>query len=169
MFGYKWHAFWEHFNPYYILTGIKNLWRWKGVIWNDRQYDQLFLFKTLKKKIDLMIDEFEQVNYYVGAEKDIKNMRICSLLLDRIIKDEYGENVFKNHDRKWGEIQLSVEEEDDDFSKLNVYREGANTPELKEKEGKQFSRLIRQEEHLKRQDINYLFTLLKKYIRNWWW
>ena len=38
-----------------ISIGLKNLWTWAPVIWNDRQWDWEFMIKIEKKKLDCMI------------------------------------------------------------------------------------------------------------------
>lgn len=160
----------ENLNHRSLIKGFKNLWDWKGVVWNDQDFDHYFLFVVLKHKIDNMIQDFEKNEFYVGVDKDVKDMKICSLLLDRILKDEYHENVFRYHDQKWGELKLETKPcEKSGLTKLNIYREMAYTPYLEQKEREEHMRLIRQEEHLKRQDINMLFDKMKKYVRNWWW
>lgn len=38
-----------------ISIGLKNLWAWVSVIWNDRQWDWEYMLRIEKKKLDCMI------------------------------------------------------------------------------------------------------------------
>ena len=38
-----------------ISIGLKNLWAWAPVIWNDRQWDWEYMLRIEKKKLDCMI------------------------------------------------------------------------------------------------------------------
>ena len=38
-----------------ISIGLKNLWAWAPVIWNDRQWDWEYMLRIEKKKLDYMI------------------------------------------------------------------------------------------------------------------
>lgn len=156
--------------PYYnVKWGIKNFWKWKGVIWKDRNYDYHYLLNVMRFKIQDMLNEYNRVNRYIGQEKDKQSLQTCLYLLNRLVDQNYGENVFYFHDRKWGEIKVDWEETDNsDMLTLVTDRDNIVTEEDKEKERKEFLRLIKHENYLERQDIEYLFKLMSKHVRKWW-
>ena len=61
-----------------IKTGIKNYWIWKKVIWNDRNYDWVYIFDILKHKM-------EQVN----KEEKSKDIKHLIMVINRIIDEDY--------------------------------------------------------------------------------
>ena len=151
-----------------MIKGIKNLWKWKKVIWNDRWYDSYFLFKLLKFKLENMEYKFRKDGMHLNNGKDADKMKICILLLDRIIKDEYHDNIFRYHDKKWGEPELSWDEYDNENSILNITHKNVLTEGDKKQENKEFRILSKRESKMKQNDVNYLFKLFSKYILMWW-
>ena len=72
---------------YNIKHGIKNLWKYKSVIWNDRWYDYQYIFSLLEFKLKDTIKNWDNA-HYVGSEFTKKRMQI---LLNRI--EEYTVNL----------------------------------------------------------------------------
>ena len=72
---------------YNIKNGIKNLWIYKSIIWNDRWYDYSYIFKILEFKLEQNIKNWDK-SHYVGSEFTKKRMIIC---LQRI--QEYNTNL----------------------------------------------------------------------------
>jgi len=151
-----------------IIEGIKNLWKWKSIIWNDRWWDSYFLFKILKFKLEQMEENFRERGIHVSAEKEADKMKICVLLLDRLIKDEYDENVFKHHYEKWGEPEFSSSEINDELSQLHITHKNVITEEDEKQERKEFRILCKKPYKMEKQDVEYLFKLLSKNILTWW-
>ena len=94
-----------------IKPGLRNVIRWFPVIYKDRWWDHSFLYPILKKKLELMEENFRLRGCHVGNEKDAKNMKICVLLLDRLINDAY---IDYNGERGWApEVKWSYEKEEE--------------------------------------------------------
>ena len=72
---------------YNIKNGIKNLWIYKSIIWNDRWYDYSYIFKILEFKLEQNNKNWNKA-HYVGSEFTKKRMIIC---LQRI--QEYNTNL----------------------------------------------------------------------------
>lgn len=72
---------------YNIKHGIKNLWKYKSVIWNDRWYDYQYIFSLLEFKLKDTIKNWNNA-HYVGSEFTKKRMQV---LLNRI--EEYTVNL----------------------------------------------------------------------------
>lgn len=72
-----------------IKNGIRNLRYWLPIIWGNRNWDYYYLFAILHHKMRAMVRVWENNDVYIGQEKDLKHMKICYNLLDRIIKNEY--------------------------------------------------------------------------------
>jgi hypothetical protein len=147
-----------------IVSGVKNLFYYIRVVWEDRDWDQYFLFVLLRHKLKKMEKHFKEEAYHVGAERDAAHMHTCVLLLDRLIEDSYTDTVWKKHEEKWGEMVLDWDNPD---PRMRISREKV-TPETVEQEREESLYLYGHEEYLKKQDIKHLFHLLEKYIQTWW-
>jgi len=72
-----------------LTGGIRNVFIWLPIIWEDRWYDSDFLLKMLEFKLDRMATRFEKHGIAVGAERDAKRMRICAVLCRHMMEDNY--------------------------------------------------------------------------------
>ena len=153
-----------------LKHGVKNIIIWFPTVWKDRWWDHHFFFVILHKKLSLMEKNFREHGHHLNHEKDADKMKRCVLLLDRIIKDEYHDMVFKNHDEKWGDIDFKFTpcEDREGYSELDIIRSNAKTKEEKEQERQEFRRIMRNPEKLLQQDVDTLFKFLNKHIRTWW-
>jgi len=150
--------------------GIKNLVRWFPVIWCDRDWDYWFIYKILQKKLDNTSKFLKKYGCHKDALKDAERIEKCVFTLNRLLKDEYHEMVFKHHDRKWGELELKTFPSKDHPGAygLTTSRPNANTPELRQKEREEFRRCSNHQEYMVKQDNEFLFDTMKRYIRTWW-
>jgi hypothetical protein len=152
-----------------FFTGISNLWKWKSVIWHDRDFDYVFLLIILKFKIDKMIELYNYRDIYVDQEKDKQELKLCSKFLDRLIKNDYQKNAMIYHDREWGEISFIWKKcEDSENYKLETDRKNIISEKDKEKEREKFMKLMKHSNYMENQDIEYLFDIMKKKLRSWW-
>ena len=75
--------------------GIKNLITWFPIIWNDHQWDQVYIYIMLHKKLVLMQKFYEEGNTYcIKAPVTLKEIKICKFALERLIKDDYLPDSF---------------------------------------------------------------------------
>jgi len=163
-------------DAYYNVTqGIPNLIKWFPVIWSDRNWDFYFIWTLLHRKLYLMEKHIRQHSHHLYKERDADQIKICVNLLKRILDDEYYENVFKNHDKKWGKTHFNWKKIDgeefgykEEVCSLDITRENAKTDEEKAQQTKEFRILSTKVEEQKKQDINYLFDYMKKHIQGWW-
>jgi hypothetical protein len=157
------------FFRYDIPYGIKNLIRWFPVIWQDRNWDQYYIYVILHKKLTLM-EKGLRNGCHLYADKTADQVKICVLLLDRLIKDEYHENAFKRHEEKWGEAEFNFEdlEEKPDQCRLLITRLNVKTKKDEEQERKDFMRTSKHSDQMKNQDVEMLFKIMNKHIQGWW-
>ena len=60
--------------PYWdFKSGIKNFWKYRKIIWNDRWYDYFFIIELYKFKLKDNIDNWDKSNY-VGSNFTKKRM-----------------------------------------------------------------------------------------------
>lgn len=149
--------------PYNIYYGITNLVIWFPAIWQDRDWDYYFFYKILRLKLKNMEDLHRNYAHYVGSEKEADRLKLCVLLLDRLIDDNYYDIVFKNHEKKWGSLTLGTSD-----GKCNISREKVYTEEDSYQEMKESKKLYQKENDLRKQDVDMLFDTIKKYVEGWW-
>jgi hypothetical protein len=109
-----------NFNRYIIvpfrqfIQGIKNLWTWKSIIWNDRWYDYDFFHKILRKKLETMYKGYENA-YACGSEELQTEIKVLIDILDMIdeLEDSFEEDADKKIDelyQTFGEKLFSIRE-----------------------------------------------------------
>ena len=160
---------------YNIKNGISNLIIWFPVVWRNRPWDHYFIYDVLHKQLTLMERNIRLHGHHVHNLRDAKQIKLAINLLDRLIKDDYHENVFKHHDKKWGDTQINWKEINgeefgykDQVCALDITRDNVKTDEQKAQERKEFRRLTPKVEKQRKQDIDFLFNYMKKHIQGWW-
>ena len=154
---------------YNVKNGIPNLIKWFPVIWEDRQWDFFYIWVLLHRKLYLMEKGIRQYSHHLYGKRDADQIKLCVNILKRILDDNYHDNVFKNHDKKWGKPHFNWEEiPNSENCSLDITRDNAKTDKEKEQESKEFRILSKKVELQRMQDINYLFDYMKKHIQGWW-
>jgi hypothetical protein len=76
------------------IRGIKNLWRWLPIVWQDRDYDFYYIQKALHFKLKntyyFFTSKDSVTNWdFEDQKKSLKALRICITILDRQLNDFY--------------------------------------------------------------------------------
>jgi len=156
---------------YWFIRGIFITIKWFPIIWNDRQWDNVFFYKILKKKLILIEEAFRSSKACsVNSKREADNIKKCIYILDRLIENNYIDNVYKFHNKKWGTPEFNCEEIPDmkGYFKLNITHLNVTTSKEKKQEIKEHKNLMMHENYLIKQDLEYLFDTIKKYVQNWW-
>jgi hypothetical protein len=129
-----------------IVVGLKNLWLWLPIIWNDRQWDHHFFYLLLKHKLELMEDYFRHSAITLDSKKDANKIRLCIFLVNRILEDNYYERATRH------------------LPYINLLSHNSNEyrREIKRKLWVERARM------LSRQDLRYLGKLISKHSLSWW-
>jgi hypothetical protein len=163
-----------------IAQGFRNLWKWLPIIWKDRDWDNHFIFEVLKFKIKNTANFTEKKQRFVGWEKEVKYMRICETLIDRIQNDYYQSEYQDYHDFDIStvptengsyEVVFDVKRDDtDEFVKKypHALRRAEKDPKFKsyfegERNGYLAVGIVR---HVKAKKL--LFKILEQRIEGWW-
>lgn len=93
---------------------IKNLWRWLPIIWNDKDYDDHFIFKILKFKIKNTADYIEQRQWFVGYEHEVARMRLCVKLINLIQEEYYGMEYMDHEETTFEFVPTDSKDENGD-------------------------------------------------------
>jgi hypothetical protein len=81
-----------------IKYSIKNLYKWFFIIWNDRDWDHIYIEIILHKKLvntyNFFTSEQAVTEWTVPEQqKSLKALRICINILDRRLNDFYLEYI----------------------------------------------------------------------------
>lgn len=155
---------------YNIKYGIKNLIIWFPYVWKDRNWDHYFIYVILKHKLHITEQYIRNHGHHIKHIQDADKIKICVNLLDRLVKDEYEENAFKKHDKKWGEAKFIFKDcvYDPELTELHIDYPRISTPKNKKAEKKEFNRAIKHSNKVQQQDLDMLFNNMRKYIQEWW-
>jgi len=90
---FKWDAKHLHRD---IAQGFKNLYKWFPIVWKDRDWDDYFIFESLKFKLKNTANYLEDHKRFVGWEDEVAYIRICEKLIKRI-QDEYYQMEYMDY------------------------------------------------------------------------
>lgn len=146
---------------YNVKNGLRNLWKWRSVVWNDRPWDYVYIFKALRFKLDetqRCID-----GTFVGAEEEAAKIRSLIEAIDRILEDDYVSEEYKEMDRKYGKLEMIFHEDNTITTTRKNLKE-----EDRETERQETLTLAELEAERRQQDINFVFDTMKNDIQRWW-
>ncbi|RLC78273.1 MAG: hypothetical protein DRI61_10145 [Chloroflexi bacterium] len=146
-----------------IITGIKNLISWFPIIWKDRGWDQHYIFVMLRHKLINAEKEISN-GLNVEADKVADKIKLCVMLLNRIIDRDYDGNADMPVAKKWGELIITCE----DLAVIDIRREKAITDSDIKKSNKETRAASIHAGYMVAQDTEYLFKTMTKHIHGWW-
>lgn len=158
------------FFRYDVPHGIKNLISWFPIIWNHRNWDAEYSLIMLRESLIRLNEVVKEDTWHLDAKKNEKEITICIECLKRLTgynNFSYQDMVFKYHDKKWGEMSCIFKECENDLYEMIFNREHIHTEADKERESKEYRRLLADRDRLQQQDIDIMLSKLKKY-RKWW-
>ena len=72
-----------------FLIGITNLIKWLPTIWNDRNWDDYFIFEILKKKLILQRQKLIDDNNFTSTDQVNRDITVCLNLIERFQQNFY--------------------------------------------------------------------------------
>ena len=102
-----------------IITGLSNFWKWRKVIYNDRDWDHYFIYEILKTKLENMSDHFSKYGMRERDTTDSETMMHCVRLIEKIQNEECADEAIKQMmAEKWDqEIAMKYEAKHDKLRK----------------------------------------------------
>ena len=98
----------------------------------------------------------------LDAPKLAHEMKVCKILLDRLIEDDYNREGYDTHDEKWGELEFTT----DKTGRFTICRKNRNMNEELEQE--EYKTVWEKEEELRKADIEMLFETIRNNLQKWW-
>lgn len=117
-----------------------------------------------------MSEHLETNSITMSAPDKAKELKLCINLIDRIIKDEYADVGLNKVEEKYGKLMwVSKPTDNPKFVTREIYRTKTpvGTPEYYA-ERLESSKVYKHAERQRKQDIDYLFDIMKKRIQGWW-
>jgi hypothetical protein len=103
-----------------INNGISNFWKWKKIIWKDRNWDDHYIFEILKHKLILQRKYLIEANRHMSIPETNRDITLCLNLIE-LIQEEYYSSEY-----------LDYRESNFRFEPTGKQYEGQNTYELKD-------------------------------------
>jgi len=152
-----------------VKTGVRNLFTWFPVIWNDRDWDYYFIFKLLEFKLNKMAKYQRKNGTAINHKSIARRMEITAMALRRLMDDEYDERAMMDHTRKYGEYEMWTTPTDDpELVECNITRTKVCDTETYNKEKREFLDRMDHARYIRNQDLCFVFDNMKKYIDTWW-
>jgi hypothetical protein len=178
---------WEHNGKYLHLNfkrGIKNLWYWLPIIWEDRNFDHQYIFDILSHKLKAQSAYIGGRDIHQNAKRDAEVMMTCVRLIEKVSSEWYSMEYMDYHKTKhwfepvednanlseWKERQLE-ENFDDYFAKYPLIHKRVMNGEGP------FHREGRDDKHGIAMNVGYinhkrakklLFKIMEQNIEGWW-
>lgn len=129
---------------YNLKYGIKNLFKYFKVIWNDRHWDYSFILILLKFKLETIKNSYSKKHYSTDVPYQLKYINICIILLDRLIENNF------------------LEEE------LNNLYEGKEFLEFNENNIPKINDIWNRQSIIRKKHMKLLMKILESRIETWW-
>ena len=142
------------------------------VLWNDRDWDHVYILELLKYKLERTRREIENGWGHTTEWKAPRVTEINEVLeaLNSVLAGNFCEKEYNEIDEKYGPVKIeSIKQENSKWFKMNIYREKCkNNEELDKEAHNKVAEIYKLEEEKTQEAYNKVFSLLAKYIRNWW-
>ena len=103
-----WRYTWIRYAFRECKQGIKNLWRWFRVIWNDRDWDHTFIYTILAKKLEIQAQYIAQHGVHDEAHRDAEKMSTVVRLIKRQRDDFYHYECHDFYESEWKTTPLDA-------------------------------------------------------------
>ena len=91
-----------------IIEGLKNLWKWRKVIYKDRDWDHYYIYEILKTKLQFQADYMRKHGYTESAAECAKEMLECVDLIDKVQNEYYLDLGMKElFENDWSDAQFN--------------------------------------------------------------
>lgn len=153
---------------YNIKYGLVNIIKWMPIVWNDRDWDHYYLLKILEFKLLKMEKLFRKYGNHMSSDKQARQLKKCSEIFKRLYKDEYQEESFMMHDKKWGDLNVEFKEVSEDLSEIIFRRKNALTKKDKINEKHESKICIKKGYEKQMTDLKDGFRIMQDNILSWW-
>lgn len=152
---------------YSFRQSIKSLIIWFPIIWKDQWWDHTFFYTILHFKLSLMEKGFRKDGNSIIHKEQADEIKLCVLILDRLIKDDY--TSFDSHNKKWGQLEMKFGPPNKEGNTpLDITRPNVKTEKDEKQERIESKHWHDIEESTIKNDLFLLFKQIEKHVRRWW-
>ena len=91
-----------------IIEGLKNLWKWRKVIYKDKNWDHYFIYEILKTKLQFQADYMQKHGITESATETSKEILECVDLIDKVQNEYYLDMGIKGlYDDNWNDAKFN--------------------------------------------------------------
>lgn len=157
-----------------LLYNIKKLYDYNKLLLKDKDWDWQFLIALIHLKLKRMENYHRKYGTSVNSDKIADTIKITKILADRLHNKDYTSNSLEFFERKYGENYSKYEFTPIIRKNITFYRtvkvktDSNMTDKEFERAKKEESNCFDHSEYMRKQDIEYLFNYMKKYLTKWW-
>jgi hypothetical protein len=156
-----------------FARGVKNLWKWFPIIWQDRDWDQYYIYKVLQFKLKNQAKYIGNRDWHTGAKRDAEKMMTCVRLIDKIVDEYYGMEYMDYYDYDMnfpeGRLVMNITKDDlDNYFAMYPLTLKKTEAQYGDKGKDRSSKAMLM--GMDRQEIarKLLFKILEQNIEGWW-
>lgn len=133
---------------------------WLPFLWDDRDFDQAYLWKMMREKLRRMRQHQETCGISADAGKVAEEIKVAETVLDRLLADAYTDADWAEHERRFGSLK----------SKWVLMPDGSMAlPSSHDtEEGADTRRISERGETLRQADSAFLGKWLAEHWFGWW-
>lgn len=157
--------------PRLFCRWVKKVFQYAVFLWNDQDYDNHFILRLLQYKIKRTRESMRAANLLENTDRYCRQMRYAEVLIDRILKDNYCQDEYKQLDEKWGESIWfdRPSSTNPECFEVKITRKKCVTQTDEEQEGQETLDVFKKQDVAREKDLDKLFRHLRKNIQYWWW
>jgi len=156
------------------FMAVKNLVRWFPVIWEDKDWDDSFIYKILQFKLKNQAEYIGRRDWHTGAKRDAEKMMTCVRLIDKMTEEYYGMEHYEYYDfdmstdnpNRYLEFKTTRDDLDTYYAKypLTFNKIAAQYGDTKDRTSTAMLMGMDRQEKARK----LLFKILEKNIEQWW-
>jgi len=109
-----------------IYRSIRSVIRWFPVIWNDRDWDDWYIYKILQTKLKFQSKYIGDRDIHTRAKRDAEVMNTCVRLIDKLMEDFYDMEYLDYHESTFS----FVDSDKPDYKRLEITDTSENFDEF---------------------------------------
>lgn len=160
------------FLRYDVPCGFRNLFRWFPVVWQDRNFDQAYIYTVLIHKLERQAKVFRKHGIAEGNDLDAERMERCVVLLRRLRDDVDEDEILDEHYAKWGHPELVMGPMEGTGKmkscSVTIAHANVNTPEDEEQERQEFLEAHARIAAVRAEEKEELWGILRDHLDEWW-
>jgi hypothetical protein len=143
---------------------IKHVVSWIPYLWDDYDFDQVYLWKIMREKLRRMREDHEESQFIADWKRVADEIRVAENILTRLIEDKYANEDWERHHKQYGEpFPDFLREELPDGSVMHHPR-----PDPDGRCGADIKRITDREWSRKKADAKFLGQYMAKHWWRWW-